>query len=162
MDKDPLVNEFYEELFKHWTLKKTSTPVLINLEEADEQGADLSEIFEVKAEAIEADEAQALDQDSQDPYYPLNMLEEHATSTACDVRNEVSGKAADPPGGLVEQDSHRPAASDSKRSLSTTPKTAVKQTFTPVKSERGMTTEEIEAKLAKLRRVAQALINIFK
>lgn len=67
-DKDPLVDEFYDELFKHWSLKKTPIPPIIDLEAQDEAGTDLSGIFEVKKEdgdsQIESQQTLVID----DPY----------------------------------------------------------------------------------------------
>ena len=48
--KDPAVNEFYEESFKHW--KPKAKPVLINLDKEDDsdKGMDLSGLFSVNGE----------------------------------------------------------------------------------------------------------------
>eukprot|EP00435_Cladocopium_sp_Y103_P075611 s11_g60.t2 len=53
---DPLVNEFYDELQKHWRLKATAPVVVIDLEDEDENEVDLTEFFElIKAEGEVSD-----------------------------------------------------------------------------------------------------------
>ena len=49
--KDPLVNEFYDELQKHWRLLPTAPVIVIDDQDEDENEVDLTEFFEsVKAE----------------------------------------------------------------------------------------------------------------
>lgn len=47
-----MVNEFYDELFKHWSLRP-NLPEVVNLEDSGDEGADLTQFFEVKAEEEE-------------------------------------------------------------------------------------------------------------
>lgn len=90
--KDPLVNDFYDELFKHWRLKKNAPPVVDLLDDEGEDSMDttkdedeeidLAQYFEAKPESI--DEI-AVD----DPYC---QLQDHAMAKA--VENEPIGKDA--------------------------------------------------------------------
>ena len=52
--KDPVVNEFYDELLKHWAVRSDAVGIyngVVTLEsDSEEEGADLSMIFESKTE----------------------------------------------------------------------------------------------------------------
>lgn len=65
-----MVNEFYDELFKHWSLRP-NLPEVVNLEDSGDEGADLTQFFEVKAEK---EEEEVLDLDpymSDSPQIPV-------------------------------------------------------------------------------------------
>ena len=69
-NQDPLVNEFYEELFSHWSLKKNIPEIVVDLED-DENDVDFSDIFEVKNEVHEDEVVDCLE--VSDPY--MSVLE---------------------------------------------------------------------------------------
>lgn len=94
-----MVNEFYEELFKHWRLRKdghgktkgTATPAKQENEVVyldDDDDLDLSEIFEVKDESC--------DPVNDDPYTLLAVdsqdLQDSQGKPVVDVEVEVEGK----------------------------------------------------------------------
>lgn len=92
--KDPLVNDFYDELFKHWRLKKNAPPVIdllddegedsMDITKNEDEEIDLSMYFEAKPEGIDDDEIAVND--------PYCELQDHAMAKA--VENEPIGKDA--------------------------------------------------------------------
>ena len=68
------MNDFYDELFRHWRCKAGPVP-LVNLEDDDEdQGeVDLSDFFEVKNEKVEAVQDSPMEMD---PYYAMSIWTE--------------------------------------------------------------------------------------
>ena len=102
--EDPTVNEFYDELLRHWTLRPsspTTTPLidLIDLAADDELGMDLSSMFDVKKEVGTIEDGGHLEYELMDPYYSLeNGL--HMGDEDVEVQgkggSEDVGKAAEP------------------------------------------------------------------
>eukprot|EP00435_Cladocopium_sp_Y103_P050816 s607_g15.t1 len=78
LNQDPAVNEFYEELFKHWCPKKK--PVLIDLDkEENENEVDLSGLFSVKGEEEEEEEECGGNENRyavMDPYFTQMMSDD--------------------------------------------------------------------------------------
>ena len=92
-NKDPVVEEFYQELFKHWRLKKgVKIPcVAIDDDEGDDPNVDLSALFEVKAESGEDQDVASSAGDAsdveeltapQDPYMPVMGWVGHTIQTS--------------------------------------------------------------------------------
>lgn len=99
--EDPTVNEFYDELLRHWTLRPSSptTTPLIDLEADDELGMDLSAMFDVKKEVGTIEDDGHLEYDLMDPYYSLeNGLHMGDEDVEVQVKggSEDVGKAAEP------------------------------------------------------------------
>eukprot|EP00435_Cladocopium_sp_Y103_P038718 s2260_g10.t1 len=79
--EDPLVNEFYDELFRHWRPRVPGPVPLVNLEEDDEEEGevDLNDFFQVKGEKVEDVEGVEGVEDppmEMDPYYTLSLWTE--------------------------------------------------------------------------------------
>lgn len=178
--KDPAVNEFYEELFKHWRPKVK--PVLINLDKEDDndQGMDLSGLFSVKGEE-EPEEGSGGDENVyavMDPYYQPMDVDDSESSPHLDpepsktvegedvhaeqgkhekVECEGFEKTLDPPGAVgVEGNSQaKPHVQQPtpEGCISTTPQASVtKVPFTP---ETEISNKELDEKIASLKQLAQ-------
>ena len=158
------MNEFYEELFAHWKLKKTPIPILIDLEAVanDEEGLDLSGVFEIKCEADdgEFDNSYAI----MDPYYETKVdsgeLEFHQ-SRGKGVSEETASGSTDSQGsGESEVKPHdqqpepervTPTPKAVKEVFTPTPKPAPSPTSSPTSVSEGMSNDEIERKIALLK-----------
>lgn len=135
------MNEFYEELAKHWKVKRAakqrSKPVVVNLDEEEEE-TDLSNIFEVKGECEESEEDLFGSPLEEDPYL-----------VPAAIQNEVGGQdQAD----AREQVDMRPAAvhkPDLKQAVS--PAALTKVPFTPSPVSTSMSSKEIDERIARLK-----------
>jgi hypothetical protein len=175
--KDPAVNEFYEELFKHWRPK--AKPVLIDLEKEDDcdSGLDLSGLFSVKGE--EEEEESGGNENSyavMDPYFTQMMPGDddlllalgsepieagegegvHAEQGKHEDKVECDGleKPLDPPGAVgVEAHVEQP---EPVGCISTTPKASVtKVPFTPAKE---ISNKDLDEKIASLKQLANIML----
>lgn len=181
--KDPAVNEFYDELFKHWRPK--AKPVLIDLEKADgcDNGLDLSGLFSVKGE--EEEEESGGNENSyavMDPYFTQMMPGDddlllalgsepieagegegvHAEQGKHEDKVECDGleKPLDPP-GAVGVEGKSPAKPHVEQPepvgcISTTPKASVtKVPFTPAKE---ISNKDLDEKIASLKQLANIML----
>ena len=178
--KDPAVNEFYDELFKHWRPK--AKPVLIDLEKEDDcdSGLDLSGLFSVKGE--EEEEESGGNENSyavMDPYFTQMMPGDddlllalgsepieagegegvHAEQGKHEDKVECDGleKPLDPPGAVgVEAHVEQP---EPVGCISTTPKASVtKVPFTPAKE---ISNKDLDEKIASLKQLANIMLRFF-
>ena len=99
--KDPLVNEFYDELFRHWKPKTFQGPApLVNIEddEDDDPGeVDLSEFYDVKGEKVDCEEVEDPPMEM-DPYYALSVWTEDDGEGG--PEKDEAGEGKDEPGKI--------------------------------------------------------------
>ncbi|CAL1166632.1 unnamed protein product [Cladocopium goreaui] len=105
--RDPVVEEFYSELFKHWRLKKgVNIPCVEIDDDKDDPNFDLDALFEVKAEPGEElsdDDSDVELTDQQDPYMAVMDL----TENQGDKTDEDNKNAVDPPAGQAVEATQR-------------------------------------------------------
>lgn len=150
------MNEFYDELQKHWRLKPTAPVIVIDDPDEDENEVDLTEFFEsVKVEVVDAEDGGGVEACplQEDPYMAhMELQVEEASRPEGDAEapvanaGQVLGSATETSGevGVGEQPSTSP-----KPDGFTTPKgPVVKVPFTPSPK---MSDQEITERIAQLR-----------
>ena len=166
-NKDPVVEEFYAELFKHWKLKKGVSVPCVSVDDDDDEvedddpNVDLSALFEVKDEPGEeddmADEASDGGLTNQDPYMAVMDSTETqeppggqaAEATQGKDQQSESGDAVSvgSPNGEVAADSKEPSSMTSTPESVCPSTTCPPPSAIPVKKQ----TAALDEKIARLK-----------